>query len=456
MMQTMQSWFDQARRAPAPRQGRGRWAGLALAAALLVPAGAGAQDARYWETQQWATTWGSAPAGPPGPAELLSFHDQTLRLIVHTSIGGSLVRVRISNEFGSVPLRIGAAHIALRRSGAEIAPGSDRVLTFGGQADFTIPVGAPAISDPVALEVPALSDLAVSLHLPGSGQANTVHAAASQSKYVSPQGDFTGAASLPIQRSITSWPFLTEVDVQLPVAKAVVAFGDSITDGVSTTVDANHRWPDYLAARLQGTRGIVASPAPILPGLNRRLGVVNRGISGNRLLRTMPASVSGPAALSRFDRDVLATVGVQYAIVLLGINDIGLAGSFAPASEGVSAQELIAAYRQLISRAHLKGVRLFGGTLTPFEGTAYPGYYTPAKEQVRQAVNRWIRNSDEFDGVIDFDAAIRDPARPARMLPAYDSGDHLHPNDLGMLTLANAVPLGLFRGAALDTAVENK
>ena len=344
--------------------------------------------------------------------------------------------------------------------------------------------------------MPALGDLAVSLYLPGEVQATTIHGSAFQTNYVSLPGNFTGSATLPTGRTITAWPFLTEVDVSAPGAGAIVALGDSITDGAVTTVDANRRWPDLLALRLQTTRdsatgaagagtgtgtgtGIStgtgagksastgasasagkggasqAAPTTASPALrvNSRLGVVNRGIGGDRLLRDPGEQpLFGRAALVRFDRDVLATSGVRHLIVLIGINDIGHPGTGTiPVTEAVTAQDLIAGYRQLIARAHAKGIPVYGATLTPFEGTIFPGYYSPEKEAVRQAVNNWIRGSDEFDAVIDFDRAVRDPANPTRMLPAYDSGDHLHPNDLGMQAMANAIPLDLFRSVAFGT-----
>ncbi|MES2898154.1 MAG: SGNH/GDSL hydrolase family protein [Pseudomonadota bacterium] len=417
-------------------------AGLLAVASVALPFGqANAQGQRDWNSQHWVGTWGTAPAGPPLEAQLQTFNDQTLRLIVHTSIGGTHVRIRVSNELGTTPLRIGAARVALRGVGAATQAGSDRALTFSGGTSITIPAGAPALSDPVALDVPALSDLAISLYLPGQVQATTIHSSAFQTNYVSLPGNFTDAPSLPTQRTITSWPFLTEVDVHSPgPGAAIVALGDSITDGAITTVDANNRWPDLLSLRLRTTRGVPQ-------GSQNRLGVVNRGIGGNRLLRdpgTQP--LFGRAALARFDRDVLATAGVQSLIVLIGINDIGHPGTnSAPAEQLVTVQEMIAGYRQLIARAHVKGLAIFGATLTPFEGTIFPGYFTPEKEAIRQAVNNWIRTSDEFDGVIDFERAVRDPSNPTRMLPAFDSGDHLHPNDLGMQAMANAIPLELFR-----------
>jgi lysophospholipase L1-like esterase len=412
-------------------------AGLALATTLAIaPVDAQAQN---WTNEHWIGTWGAGPGGPPLPANTQTFTDQTVRLIVHSSIGGNRVRIRLSNEMGSTPLRIGAAHIALRASGAangaDTQAGTDRALTFSGNASITIPPGAPVLSDPVDLNVPALSDLAISLYLPGTVGATTIHGTASQTNYVSLPGDFTGAASLPTQRTILSWPFLTEVDVdggQAAGGAAIVTLGDSITDGTRSTPDTNNRWPDWLARRLQTVRD------PIL-GINARLGVINRGISGNRLLSN-PAegSLSGRSIQERFDRDVLAAAGVRYMTLMIGINDIGNSSATNP----VSADDLIAGYRQVIARAHAKGIAVYGATLTPFEGA---GYYSPEKDLVRQAVNNWIRSSDEFDAVIDFDRVTRDPAHPTRFLPVYDSGDHLHPNDLGYQAMGNAVPLELFR-----------
>jgi lysophospholipase L1-like esterase len=419
--------------------------GLAAVLAWQPPA----VHAQGWNAERWVGTWGAGPGGPPLPANTQVFTDQTVRLIVHTSIGGTRVRIRLSNELGSTPLRIGAAHIAIRAvgtaTGADIQAGTDRALTFSAYPGITLPPGTPVLSDPVDLDVPALSDLAVSLYLPGSVAATTIHGTASQTNYVSLPGDFSGAATLPVQRTILSWPFLTEVDVtggRDGNGSAIVALGDSITDGTRSTPDTNNRWPDWLARRLQTVRDPVA-------GINNTLGVVNRGISGNRLLSNPPeGSLAGRSILERFDRDVLATAGVRTMTLMIGINDIG---NSSPANP-VSSADLIAGYRQVIARAHAKGIAVFGATLTPFEGA---GYYSPEKEVVRQAVNSWIRASDEFDGVIDFDRVTRDPAHPARFLPAYDSGDHLHPNDLGYQAMGTAVPLELFRsvGGAAPKAV---
>jgi lysophospholipase L1-like esterase len=431
-----------SRPTPANRPRRGvLLGGVALAIALALP---GHQvQAQDWTTERWTGTWGTAPAGPPPAANLQTFTDQTLRLIVHTSIGGNRVRIRVSNEFGTTPLIIGAARIGVRATGSDVAPGTDRALTFSGNTSITIPAGAPVLSDPVELNVPALGDLAISLYLPGTVEANTIHNTALQTNYVSLPGNFTAAATLPVQRTITFWPFLTEVDVDR-AGPSIVTLGDSITDGTRSTVDTNNRWPDWLARRLQTVRD------PVI-GANGRLGVVNRGISGNRLLSDAPNLLAGRSILERFDRDVLATSGVRYMTLMIGINDIGNS----PNTNPIPAADLIAGYRQVIARAHAKGIAVFGATLTPFEGA---GYYSPEKEVVRQAVNNWIRSSDEFDGVIDFDLATRDPSHPTRFLPAYDSGDHLHPNDLGYQAMGNAVPLTLFRslGTAGLKAVQQK
>jgi lysophospholipase L1-like esterase len=400
----------------------------------------------------WTGTWSTAVTGAAtAPLPATVFENQTLRQVVHTSIAGRSLRVRLSNEYGTEPLAIGEARIARRAAGAQTMAGTDRPLTFGGHASVTVPPGAPALSDPVSLPVPPLSDLVVSIYLPHRTPAATVHGSAFQTNYVA-AGNLTRSRDLPGATTTTSWYFLSGVSVAgTPRAAAVVAFGDSITDGAVTTVDANHRWPDFLARRLHERAG-------------QPLGVLNKGIGGNRLLHdgnTLPDSsfagigpLFGDSALSRFDRDVLAQPGARYVIVLLGINDIGQPTSMSPPSEAVTVDELIVGYRQLIARAHERGLRIFGGTMTPFQDTTIPGYYSAANEAKRLAVNRWIRTSGEYDGVIDFDRAVRDPAQPLRMLPRYDSADHLHPNDAGMQAMADAIPLRLFRGAATaDQAV---
>jgi lysophospholipase L1-like esterase len=371
-----------------------------------------------------------------------------LRLIVHTSAGGGKVRIKISNTFGEQPLLIGGAHLARRTTAADIDPSSDRSLKFSGQSSVSIPAQAMVTSDPVDLEVPALSDLAISLFFPETARAATLHILAKQTSYVSAEtGDSTVAAKFPVAKAIHSWPFLTGVDVEAsPRGAAIVAFGSSLTDGDGTTADTNRRWPDVLAERLQrGADG------------KAEVGVLNEGIIGNRLLYDSPNKADNPfgaalgrAGLARFERDVLTQAGLKYVIVGLGINDILFpAFPFTPANETVSAEDVISGYRQLIARAHQKGLRVIGTTNPPFENSAFTKpavtFYTPERETTRQKVNGWIRGSGEFDAVIDFDQVLRDPSHPTQLLPAYDSGDHLHPNDAGCAAEGFAVPLSLFK-----------
>ncbi|MFJ6674883.1 SGNH/GDSL hydrolase family protein [Actinosynnema sp. NPDC091369] len=410
----------------------------ALAALLLLlPTAASASPRATW-VGAWATSPTTVPA-----SDTTSFEDQTLRQVVHLSVGGSTVRVRLSNEFGTAPLVVGEARVA-RRAGAAsaIEPGSDRRLTFGGRPSATLPPGTPLLSDPVTLPVAADSDLVVSIHLPQRTPGNTVHAFPYQDGWVA-AGNVTGRADITPTAVLGKWHFLTGVSVTGGKrGSTVVAFGDSITDGAETTRGANRRWPDVLARRFQADRGL------------RHLGVVNEGISGNRLLHDPNPPVGHPAegyaayfgqaALRRFDRDVLAQPGVGHVVVLLGVNDLGHPGTSAPLSEKVTAQDIIGAHRQLIARAHAAGLRIHGGTITPFRGDTF-GYFSPENEAARQTVNQWIRTGGEYDGVIDFDRAVRDPHQPDRLLAAYDSGDHLHPNDAGMAAMAAAVPLRLFR-----------
>jgi len=423
---------------------------LSLALGLIAqPAGAAGRASATSDGagRAWVGTWATAPTGPPsGPwADIVpQFENQTLRQIVHTSRGGGQVRIRLSNEFGTGPLVIGDAHVArVADDAGTILPESDRRLTFSGRPSITIPRGAPALSDPVGLDFPAGSDLAVSVFLPQRTPATTLHAAAFQPNYLVP-GNATGETSLQSSTVVNQWYFLTGVSVlAAPPADAVVALGDSITDGANTTPGANHRYPDFLAARFRQD-----------PDLEH-LGVLNKGIGGNRLLHdgnTLPdipiapiGPLFGESALARFDRDVLAQPGARYMIVLLGINDIGHpASGTAPASEAVTADDIIGAHRQLMARAHERGLTVIGATITPFEGDTL-NFFTEEGEATREAVNRWIRTSGEYDGVADFDRAVRDPDHPLRLLPAYDSGDHLHPNDAGMAAMADAVPLNLFR-----------
>jgi lysophospholipase L1-like esterase len=407
----------------------------------------------------WVGTWAAAvQVAPSDGAD--TFNNQTVRLIVHTSIAGTQARIRLSNVFGSDPLLIGSAHIARRATGANIDPASDRTLTFQQHPSITIPPGAMAVSDPVDLEVPALSDLAISLYFPRTAKASTLHLLALQTSYIAPtNGDLTAASTFPADKTITSWPFLTGVDVAAPPnSAAIVAIGSSLTDGDGSTKDTNHRWPDYLAERLQKEGSDKA-----------QLSVLNAGIIGNRLLSdtSSPRQSGGPpplgpvfaelgpalgqSALARFQRDVLDQPGVKFVIVAVGVNDILFPGSFIPATESVTSPNLISGYRQLIAQAHQHGIRIIGSTIPPFEHALFrdpffDGFYTPEKEHVRQEFNSWIRSSGEFDGVIDFDAVVRDPSRPTQLLPSFDSGDHLHVKDPGNAAQANAIPLALFSG----------
>lgn len=391
--------------------------------------------------QHWVGAWGAAPSPQLEAKEMesqkLTFHDQTLREIVHVSIGGNTVRVRLSNAFGAEPVEIGAAHLAIRAAGSSVTPGTDRALTFSGRPRVEIPAGAVVISEPIQLKIPPTADLAISLYLPKDTIGGGVHYSAQQTNYIA-RGNTTAAASLDSPDKITSWAFLTGVDVLAPIAtSSIIAFGDSITDGARSTNDTNHRWPDFLAARLLARNSAT------------QLAVIDMGIGGNRILHEGAASKRpqfGINALARFDDDVLSQPGVRYLMILEGINDIGHAGSSAPASETVTADDIIAGLTQMIERAHELGIKVIGATLTPFEGEGNKsrGYWTPEKAKVREAVNSWIRAGKGFDGFVDFDKAVRDPASPNKILPAFDSGDQLHPSDAGYKAMGEAIPLSLF------------
>jgi len=396
---------------------------LALLAFALLPPAAVAGEHGDGRDGSWIAVWGASPSDP-APA----LAGQTIREHVRLSLGGDRLRIRLSNRFGTGPLTVGPLHVARQGSGPGILPGTDRTVTFGGESTVTIAAGALAVSDPVRLDVEALQEIAVSIYFPAGSGGLTVHSLGVSTTYISTPGDFTGASVLPLATTALSRYLLSDVEVRARKGRAIVTLGDSITDGYASTVDANHRWPDYLADRIRGHRG------------NEPLSVVDQGISGNRLRK----DIAGPSAQERFDRDVIAQPGARWVTLLEGINDIGFPGILEPALPRTTAAEIIAAYKQLIARAHAAGLKIYGGTLTPFEGTTFPGYYAPDKEPVREAVNDWIRHAGKFDAVIDFDKAIRDPAQPHRMLPAYDSGDHLHPNDAGYKRMAETVDLRLF------------
>ena len=391
------------------------------------------------EPAHWVVSWGASPSPPPDAAQIqtkgLEFNNQTLREIVHLSIGGPTVRVRFSNFFATQSLEIGSAHLAMRTSDSAILALSDRALTFGGAHGITIPPNALILSDPVNLAVPAESDLAISIFIPRTATAAAIHSFAQQTSYVG-ASNLTAAPSIANPRPINSWVFLGGVDVSAPLSTSAIAvFGDSRVDGDGSTPDTNHRWPNFLAKRLlqQG----------------HPLGVLNAGIIGNRILHDAPpvAVELGVNALARFDRDALDQPGVKYVIVLEGIVDIGLPGTaVAPASETVSVDDLIVGMKQLIERAHDRGMKVFGATQTPFSGaTTIPGIFSPDTEAQRKVLNQWIRSRHAFDAVFDFDKVLLDPANPERILPAFDSGDHLHPGDAGYQALANSIDISLFR-----------
>jgi lysophospholipase L1-like esterase len=402
-----------------------------LAASLAV-----AQDA-----QRWVATWAASPiatnipaapakpvaAGAPAtapakPAPLRSFNNQTIRMVVNSSIGGRMVRVELSNHFGAAPLKIGSAHIALHAKDGAIVPASDRVLTFSGSPSAMIPTGASMVSDAVDLAVPALGDLVVSVYLPEDSGPPTQHSTGLHTTYISGAGDFTSQTGFAAERTTNSWYFLSGVHVLAPANSGlIVAFGDSITDGATSTNNTNADWPSQLAKRLQDAGANVA--------------VVNQGISGNRVL----GDGAGVSVLARFERDVLSQPGITHLLFVEAINDIG--GAARPGGTPVTAEQIIAIYKQMIERAHMRGIKVIGGTLTPYDGA---GYFSEPGELVRSAVNDWIRTTGMLDGVVDFDAATRDPNNPRRFRTDYTIRDFLHPNDAGYKAMADAADLSLF------------
>lgn len=374
----------------------------------------------------WVSTWATSPQQfrAFGPATRPTFHDQTIRMIAHTTIAGARVRIELSNAFGPAAVKIGAAHIALRDKDSAIVPASDHALMFNGHPSVSIPPGAVELSDPVNLDLPAESDVAVSLYIPEETNAETTHNVGLHTTYVA-KGDATAQMAMADTVS-KSYYWLANIDVAAAQnTAAIVAFGDSITDGATSTADTDRSWPSFLAQRLDA-------------GSGPKIAVLNQGISGNQVLR----DGAGVNALARFDRDVLAQPGVQWLTIMEGINDIGIrlrAG--APAADAVTASDLIAGLQQMIDRAHEHGIKVMGCTLTPFEGAAY---YSEAGEQVREQVNDWIRSGGAFDAVVDFDAVTRDPAHPKQIRPDFNIKDHLHPNDAGYKAMADAIDLSIF------------
>jgi len=377
------------------------------------------------KAEQWVGTWACSPqladpsAEPPSPG----FSDSTLRQIVHISVGGTKIRVRFSNAFGRTALTIASAHVAKAAEGGSIHTETDKPLTFAEQSSVTIPPGALMYSDPLVFALPALSDLAITIHLKDAPDGVTTHAGSRATSYLG-AGDTVSALELSSAQKVDHWYFLNGVDVVVPGSPAaVVILGDSITDGKNSTTSENGRWPDDLARRLRSNKHTA------------NVGVLNEGIGGNRLLH----DGLGPSALSRFDRDVLTQTSVRWIVVLEGVNDIGTCtGACDPDS---AANDIIAAYRQIILRAHSHDIHVYGATIMPFGGSFYS---TPQAERARQTVNRWIRTSGLFDAVIDFDAVTRDPSNPSRLSAQADSGDHLHPADAGYKIMADSINLQLF------------
>ncbi|HXM59064.1 MAG TPA: SGNH/GDSL hydrolase family protein [Candidatus Dormibacteraeota bacterium] len=421
-------------RASMPRGRRFRRLGpLALLAAVcavaftvLPAATAAAQLGHDDRGRGWVGTWAASPVvGVPSPFPGLvcqagtGVTNQTVRDVVFTSVGGDQVRVRLTNSFGSQPLTVGSASIAIAEAGAQAKAGTLRALTFGGARSITIPPGAEALSDPLAMDVPALQDLLVSVFVPNASGPATNHFDAQQDNFISAPGDFTLATSPAAFTTVNACSYFVDavsVRARGNVAGSVVALGDSITDGTNSTVNANRRWPNDLARRLDARKG-------------QTLSVVNAGIAGNQVL--VSATWPGVNLLARLDRDVLTQPGARTVILLEGVNDIG--------ASQATADQLIPAYRQVIAQVHARGLRILGATLTPYKGAFY---WTPAGEQTREAVNSWILTSGAFDGVIDFARVTADPADPQVFNPAFDSGDHLHPNDAGYQAMADAIDIG--------------
>jgi lysophospholipase L1-like esterase len=401
------------------------------------------------QDNHWVATWGTAPllavevlppwVQPPPPDQLppdpppspippvpQQLQDQTVRMVVRTSIGGERLRLKFSNAIGLPPVLLGEVHIALHTSGSAVDPATDRTVTFGGEHSIRIHPGALVVSDPIELKIPALTELAISVYLPQLTDSRSLHELGLNTTYIA-SGNACAATSLTPTETNRSYFWLHGLEVETdPDAAAIIAFGDSITDGFATTADTHREWPALLAARLQQNSA------------TSHLGVVNAGISGNRVLRTG----AGASALARFDRDVLTRESVQWIILLEGINDINFTAlPGVPQEQRTTAVEIIEGLSQLVDRAHAHGIKVMGATLTPMGGL---WLFNELTEGMRQDVNAWIRNSGKFDAIIDFDAVTRDQAEPAQLREGHDSGDHIHPNDAGNAAMANAIKLETF------------
>lgn len=410
--------------------------GLAIALSVGVApiATTHAASTKPPEAERWVGSWATAQMIPAAKDALPAAEvtDGTLRQTLRLSTGGGKIRVRLSNAFGTEPLKLSGVHVARAAApgSARIDPASDRALTFSGRPDVTIPAGAEYLSDPVEFPAAPLASLAITLRFDGAPPAQQTSHPGSRTTSWYGAGDQLAAAELTGGKSIDRWFVISGVDVQRPAGASVVAFGDSITDGYGVTTNGDNRWPDILAARLQ------ADPR------TKGVGVLNAGIGGNRLV----LDGLGPNAMARFDRDVLSQAGVRYVILLEGVNDLGVLTRDQPVSAEAHAALVVrmtTAYDQMIRRARERGIKVYGATVMPYGGS---GYYHPdaVNEQDRQAVNAWIRTPGRFDAVIDFDKLMRDPANPSKLAPAYDSGDGLHPSLAGYKAMADAVPLDLF------------
>lgn len=392
--------------------------GMLLLAACALAAAQPATDAG------WTVSWSAAPDSA-GPA----MQPQSLRQVIRTSIGGTRVRVHLSNQYGNAPVTIGPVRVAIHAAGGAIAPGSDHALLFGGHDSVTIAPGASVVSDGVGMTVAPLQELAVSMFLPAPVAQPTIHGAAMQTAFAAPGADLTAAAAFPTGQVTHSRYFISDLDVASDAApRALVVVGDSISDGIGSTENGNRRWTDALAERLQATPGLAS------------VAVSNAGIAGNRLLRDANEIYVGSSMLARLEHDALDKPGLHTIVLAAGINDIS-ASVLQPAApaEQASAQQIIDGMKALIRRAHAKRVQVWGATLIPYADSE--GFYSAEGEKKRQAVNAWIRTAGAFDAVIDFDRTVRDAAHPDHLLAAYDSGDHLHPNDAGYKAMAAAVDL---------------